>query len=308
VQHQNHLRVVQLLARACKTVVVSWFDVSAATIHPLPLLDQLCDSPLLPPFQSLLAVHAIHDSDTGSVWLHTHGLRRFSSQAHAHELECFINDVTLAEGWAKVLNTVAGAILSQGYDGPLGGWVVQSSDTGIFEFLKVEDNNYARTMSKTAPGGAQDRATHVNGHSLQVVRLPRSQNISWHNGVSFVEIARGDTSIHQLLVLDMMPLFSRLFSKFGGVDAWEFQLKVGVSIEGDAEDASEHLWCNVKSLDVGLGRLEVVVACKPLHVTHLDEGDNLVPPLSTITGLSITVSQYGSFDSVSICRLVPFLQ
>jgi hypothetical protein len=97
-QFRLHLRVCHEIAIAATEAGHSpfcFFDVSAAMMHPFDVFDTLT-SPVLPPVSQLWSVHAIHDSDVGKLWFHSHGIRRFSGNVWSwcfHLLPLLLNSL-----------------------------------------------------------------------------------------------------------------------------------------------------------------------------------------------------------------------
>lgn len=278
-----------------------------------------------------VSVHAIHDNDTQQLWFHSHGLRRFSCHSNACELELFTasgaNPGATAQEHTVLMNVAVFAAIEQGFDAKQ--WLAPIFVSGPCERFAVDWVNEAHSdVDAKAPGGVDDRKTHVTAPSRRLLRLRTTSLADDVTDAQVTSLQPADTMLDEELVRDRFPLVMALqqatLGGHGDQDdedddkqdddedhntqntrgKAEFGAKVALET---STGAREHVWSTVHT--VSRGRLHAQLASEPLKLSGLTlkEGDLFTVPLAQVTGLCVPLSPLGDFTIGNLVRMAPIL-
>ena len=308
--------LVRLLA-AAHGGVTAVLDTNSGQWHQRPALDRYFCSDDAPPEDVLWATHVVvSEGGEGSVWLHTHGLRRCGRP----ELEMLEVPIRHMDRAAELLSAVVGRIIEDGIPAP-------GEPYAIGPTLEVAIAPWREVAPYVggAPGGMQDRADepdnpHVGPRAVVCAREPRGayrRTWSWPRDV-LERLESGDRCLYlsrhetQRLLERARASWPRFADAFGVLQGGEgrpevrFLMKAGLPVGAEGR-GREHLWFSVRRFDGA--RAEGTLLNQPDQVT-LKRGDVKWIDRDAVSDWSVEtpLGRYGPQDETMLVGVLEALR
>jgi hypothetical protein len=269
-------------------------------------IDRLTSTRVPPRTNELFSIHVVvnSDSDRKHCWLHSHGLNR----ARAPEIDLLEVPEPLCNAGYHLINGVAELLI--GSELPEQGQAFE-----IGHDLQVTWRPWQDVVNERGDllGGKEDREGIGNDHGghrfvlLQagsedkestqepLLRSPLEvlDDLDHKSGVLF--ISKRETERMARLAKERWAVFGMLFARHKDNESedWRFLAKLGYQVEQGDSKEREHLWFEVK--EIAPGRLKGALLNEPIHIGHMNEGQEKWHDLSLLTDWNI-LSNLGAFN------------
>ncbi|MCA9295160.1 MAG: DUF4026 domain-containing protein [Phycisphaerales bacterium] len=267
-------------------------DINATTWHHRQVLNDVYlsdEDGVEPPASVLWVIHAVAadetEHDTGTVWLHTHGLWRCG----VAELEMLEVPAESANDAALLLNRVAALMLEEAFPPP-----GESFELGTDLHITFQPwQAVVPYLSPDIPGSATDREesddnAHTGIRAVMCAETPRGQYRKiwvWPEDVvnrlardeAAVYITRRETERQARIAYATWPQIATAFAALGDIAHLTgddrqivFLLKSGFPVSDEEDADREHLWFEVRAFHGDAA--ETILINEPLLITSMERG------------------------------------
>lgn len=297
---KSYLNQLKVLTIACPELILI-IDLSAEKYISkewafMAIRDQLLPSPTY-----LYSVQSIVD-DNDNVWMHTHGLNRCG----IIELEVMGATRENAQLFFPVVDSVACRFL----DGNMSKekeFIYLGHDIAVTWLpWEKEIENYGEII-----GGKEDRKNHGDPSGIlfayvspddyengNYVHLSEIAETLEENPVFFY--SNSETERMASLAIGRFNQFRDTF--FEKKENFYFYVKMGLKVDEDKVEnigEKEHLWFEIKNIDVDSNEIEAVLINQPYGIDGLNEGDTIKKHVSYMTDWLIK-SPHGDINPDSV--------
>ena len=286
------------------------------------LEDLVADPPAELPVEALWTIHAVSDrrvgEGDGTVWLHTHGLRR----CNRPELEMLDVPRERSSAAATLLNELAALALESPLPDPGELWTVGSGlDVTLQPCREIASSVTAQHL-----GGTKDREGEDNPHAgvSAVVCAPKPKGLyrrlwTWpaeavekltDKDAAFFRTARQtqrQAELAQSRWGELATAHAAILRSFA--DAAHNQrpvvlLKAGMVEDGNDPDRREHLWFKVSTFQGDQANAELI--SQPMYIRRLKKGDLHDVQRSTVSDWSVVLpaGRFGPHDVPALWRAI----
>ena len=291
------MRLGLVLIRPLLKGYLAIFDPGSFSALPGHWLESVAHAPVPPRPESLFSIHAVRADEDGRLWLHTHGLRRLGLP----ELEALDGGPDDSYALGHLINAIATRLLVHGLP-----TLHEAHWWGHGIALALVPWPEVAHFAGSAGGGADDRDENHAEDNL-VLCLPGDDG--WRNGAEIAGTlgpnpvfyrSNWETERMETLARARWELYVQLHKVLAEHPDFLFTAKLAY---GD-DDAREHLWFEVHSVD--RGSMVAKLLNEPYGDLGMHEGDIASHPVDRLTDLAIH-SKYGTFDPERMPQLAAWV-